>query len=1377
MPPFIRLLAVLCSICLLGLPAQAGKAETFIPKGPFTTPAAQLLQKVSVDRPENLDVEVLFEEHRFNFDPHGLVTHTIHRIYRTLTQDGVSSWGGIEASYAAWFQETPKMRARVITPEGFEHWLDPKTLVEVGSGSSSNAMYSDVRTVKGPLPSLRPGSVVEEWSEIKDRVPYFAAGSSYRHWLYVSTFTQTHRVVLSAPNGLPLRYVLRGGAKPPTVTTQGNRRTWTFTEHNGLPLRQFPPATSPEIAVVPMIEFSTGRSWEEVSRAYAKVVANQIAGFDAKSLSDTLVLPEDNVASKAAKLLTYLNDNIRYTGLELGQRSLVPATPSEVLGRRYGDCKDKSSLLVALLHAANVPAHVALLETGEGIDLAPTLPGLGLFDHAIVFVPGAAPLWIDPASGYSEVGVLPTMDQDRQALLISENGGKLLRTPASRAADNHIVERVNIRFEDDAAAHVTETTQGWGSHALELRMNFDAPPGQLRSNLKSYAKQRYGAQVDKVDARLKDSPPLLAIGMNNAESFKTYDDGAYARITPNQLFSDLPSLLFEEKKSEKEEEEQQALRDGRTREADKFPVYVRRPARREIEYKLVIPTGFVWAATPPEELSGSVHGLKLQRGADRISDRELVIRYTVELDTRVIQQKQIEDYQKAIKNFDETAEVEVRFFHAAQLAAEEGRLADSVRMHQEQIAKANGSALPGSRYVQELMQLGFGAEAKRFAAELLKQHPKDGRANAQWGWSRIFDDIGREGRPGSDYLSAQKGYREAARLDPKEDAYRQKLATLLRYNSSGIPFWDSKTLNEAKQVLLTLRDQLGGSSYDEDITRNHLWLGEHAGLMQFVRSLGERNSNEEVMWLAATAQKDGVLAAERLAVTLSGGDDPSQHLNRLASLLMLLRRYKLALEVVNRPAMARDSLNQPENRRELEILAAQPAPGIRESCRNKLPAPAQTILDLRVRTALGNIDVNGLVEQLKAKTSPGYFAEDALRSYLDTNLPDSDTKVTVHYNLDRLACVFNWQVDESDGVARVKLFRPSGSEEIATFYLRKAGTTFQFTFMNKDGSGFSQHALRALDAGQPQLAKTWLGWAHDAFKTWGGRKDSYTTWDAFKEAWTAKGLPADEDTPRLRLAAAALDSFWPQNTAQVRVLRDVQKVFDKPKSTLRLAARVSLAAAVTRHTPKEALPLFVSLRTEHPNDKNIWRLHLRALDEAGLHDQLTQELRNYLAQDPDDETVRARWYELRMRRGDFQGAFAEIQERAEKRTITPGEYNQLAWNALFYDQNLGPVLTFAEQGSFLSKNQSYSFLHTLATLYAETGNYKRARDTLFRALNTLEGQQVPDSAWYTLGRIAEGIGLGDASQALYRRVKKPNDPGRYSSWELARRRLKQATTH
>jgi hypothetical protein len=492
---------------------------------------------------------------------------------------------------------------------------------------------------------------------------------------------------------------------------------------------------------------------------------------------------------------------------------------------------------------------------------------------------------------------------------------------------------------------------------------------------------------------------------------------------------------------------------------------------------------------------------------------------------------------------------------------------------------------------------------------------------------------------------------------------------------------------------------------------------------------------------------------------------------------MLLRRYKLALEVVNRPAMARDTLNQPENRRELEILAAQPANGIRQSCRNRLPAPAQAVLDLREKTAIGTVGVDALVEQLKGQNKTGYFADDSLRSYLDANLPEADAKVTVHYNLDRLACVFDWQVDESAGIARVKLFRPSVSEEIATFYLSKAGNTFQFNFMNKDGAGFSHQALRALDAGKTEVAKVWLGWAHDTFKTWGGRKDSYTTWDAFKESWTAKGQPANEETARLRLAAAALDSFWPQGGEQVRALRTVQKVFDNPKASLRLAFRVSLAAALTRRTPKDALPLFAELRAERADDKNIWRLYARALDEANLHDQLTEELRNYLAHDPDDESMRARWYELRMRRGDFQGAFAEIRERAEKRTIAPGEYNQLAWNALFYDQDLGAILTFAEQGSFLSKNQTYSFLHTLATLYAETGNYKRARDTLFRALNTLEGQRVPDSAWYTLGRIAEGIGLGDASQALYRRVEKPDEPGRYSSWSLAQRRLKRATAH
>ena len=65
--------------------------------------------------------------------------------------------------------------------------------------------------------------------------------------------------------------------------------------------------------------------------------------------------------------------------------------PSEVIQRHYGDCKDKANLLVAMLRAAGIKANLALLDVGPGPDVSTALPGISLFDHAIVYVPADGP--------------------------------------------------------------------------------------------------------------------------------------------------------------------------------------------------------------------------------------------------------------------------------------------------------------------------------------------------------------------------------------------------------------------------------------------------------------------------------------------------------------------------------------------------------------------------------------------------------------------------------------------------------------------------------------------------------------------------------------------------------------------------------------------------------------------------------------------------------------------------------------------------------------------------------------------------------------------------------------------------------------------------
>src|SRR4029450_6679154 len=124
-----------------------------------------------------------------------------------------------------------------------------------------------------------------------------------------------------------------------------------------------------------------------------------------------------------SKVVERLHREVRYTGVEFADARLIPEYPAETLRRRFGDCKDKSTLLVAALRASGIEAYLALLSAGDDPDVSPDLPGLGmrglaLFAPAIVHVPGAQDLWIDATAEYTRVGTLPPSDTDRLALVI-----------------------------------------------------------------------------------------------------------------------------------------------------------------------------------------------------------------------------------------------------------------------------------------------------------------------------------------------------------------------------------------------------------------------------------------------------------------------------------------------------------------------------------------------------------------------------------------------------------------------------------------------------------------------------------------------------------------------------------------------------------------------------------------------------------------------------------------------------------------------------------------------------------------------------------------------------------------------------------------------
>jgi len=197
---------------------------------------------------------------------------------------------------------------------------------------------------------------------------------------------------------------------------------------------------------------STGKSWEAVAQNYRLLSEPQIRPDQVKEFvrgttpASTSQSDSESRLAFIQALVSKLHKEVRYTGIEFGQSELQPQPqpPSEVLKRHYGDCKDKASLLVAMLRDSGIPADMALLNAGPARDVTPELPGMNQFDHAIVYVPAAAPggeaLWIDATAEFTRVGDIPYGDQGRLALIIADGTKELTSTPVARPEDSVLIE-------------------------------------------------------------------------------------------------------------------------------------------------------------------------------------------------------------------------------------------------------------------------------------------------------------------------------------------------------------------------------------------------------------------------------------------------------------------------------------------------------------------------------------------------------------------------------------------------------------------------------------------------------------------------------------------------------------------------------------------------------------------------------------------------------------------------------------------------------------------------------------------------------------------------------------------------------------------------
>jgi hypothetical protein len=442
----------------------------------FSSPPAEIQAAAALIKPEPFaSVTVLFEQAHYSIDPSGKVTRVHQLLYRIENKAGVDGWSQTSVQWDPWYQNQPSIRARVLQVDGKVSELDTHTLTDVPAKNEEADAFSNARIYKGPLPSLAIGTIVEEETTVADRLPFFSGGSVYRAYLSRDVPVIRSRVIVETPADTPFQSKVNflPDAKIQTQLVDGIRRS-TY-DQDPVPLS---PSSDIDLAtdkpLYPYIEFSTGASWAAVAAAYQKIAEPQIQPDRVKALLPTST--SSNRLATVQALVSKLHHEIRYTGIEFGESGLQPQTPTEILKRRYGDCKDKAAFLVAMLRASGIPANLALLDVGPGSDVNPDLPGMNQFDHAIVHVPAGnnnePELWIDATAEFTRVGDLPYGDQGRLALIIAEGTKDLTLTPEPKPNDSVLVETREITLAQIGPAHIIESSSTTGHIDADYRSRY-----------------------------------------------------------------------------------------------------------------------------------------------------------------------------------------------------------------------------------------------------------------------------------------------------------------------------------------------------------------------------------------------------------------------------------------------------------------------------------------------------------------------------------------------------------------------------------------------------------------------------------------------------------------------------------------------------------------------------------------------------------------------------------------------------------------------------------------------------------------------------------------------------------------------------------------
>jgi hypothetical protein len=498
--------------------------------------------------PEQIVAVTLLSEQVTTVHDDGELSIRLRFAYRILKPGGRA----LGTHSVAFNKETKLLHLRgwSISKNGQEYEAKAKDAVETSLFSED--LYSEVRRKVLRVPSADPEDVVGFEYELSRRPP-----SIEDVWDFQEQIPVLHaRYELHLPQGWG--YTASWFGHPVQPPNQEGPDSWNWVLTN-IPAIESEPGMPAWRALAGQLMISCSQNatalanappmtWADVAGQYSRLTQGR------RDFSEEIRLRAEELAGEAPSILgkiralaRFVQRDIRYVSVQIGIGSVQPHKATEVFAKRYGDCKDKATLLSAMLSAVGVKSYYILVNSERGT-IPSEFPSRMHFDHVIlaiaipeeeaVALPAAITftglghlLLFDPTSTLVPVGELPAQLQGSLGLLVAEEGGDLIHLPWLSPPRNKLLRIARLSFSGEDVVYGEVEEVRWGAPAAAMRAALQAASDEEKTKI-----------VENLMARIAARSVLLSCGWDSVQNLDNpvklkykFATGGYIKSAGNLL--------------------------------------------------------------------------------------------------------------------------------------------------------------------------------------------------------------------------------------------------------------------------------------------------------------------------------------------------------------------------------------------------------------------------------------------------------------------------------------------------------------------------------------------------------------------------------------------------------------------------------------------------------------------------------------------------------------------------------------------------------------------------------------------------------------------------------------------------------------------------